>query len=74
MVVIRLTTVGKKGERKYRIVVKEKRTRRDGKSVEVLGWYQKSEKGENKQLNVERYNYWLSVGAIPSPQVKKIAA
>lgn len=72
MVVIRLATVGKKGERKYRVVVKEKRSRRDGKAVEILGWYEKSLKGERKEINKERYDYWLSVGAQPSEQVKKL--
>jgi len=73
MVVIRLSSVGRKGERKYRIVVKEKRSRRDGKSIEVLGWYEKGERGERKKLDLKRYEYWLGVGAIPSPQVKKLA-
>ena len=41
--VIRLTRIGKKGERKFRVVVKEKRSRRDGKSIEVLGWYEKGQ-------------------------------
>ena len=72
MVIIRLTSVGVKGQRKYRIVVKEKRSRRDGKAIETLGWYEKSSTGL-KQLNRERYDYWLSVGAIPSPQVKQLA-
>lgn len=64
--------MGKKGERKFRIVVKEKRSRRDGDSVEVLGWYEKGPNGEYK-LDKQRYNYWLSVGAIPSKAVEKLA-
>lgn len=70
--VIRLSRTGKKGERKFRIVVKEKRSRRDGDNVEVLGWYQKGN-GHQKQLNVERYKYWLSKGAQPSLTVSEIA-
>jgi len=73
MVVIRLASVGRKGERKYRVVVKEKRSKRDGKAIEILGWYQKGLRGEHMQLDQKRYEYWLSVGAIPSPQVRKIA-
>lgn len=72
-VVIRLTRTGKKGERKFRIVVKEKRSRRDGDSIEVLGWYEMGKDGGKKQLNQERYNYWLSQGACPSPTVAGIA-
>ena len=42
--VIRLTRTGKKGERKFRIIVKEKRSRRDGTSLDMLGWYEKDGK------------------------------
>lgn len=72
-VVIRLSRTGKKGERKFRIVVKEKRSRRDGDSIESLGWYEMGKDGGRKQLNTERYNYWLSQGAIPSPTVADLA-
>lgn len=70
-VVIRLARVGKKGERKFRIVVKEKRSRRDGDSVEALGSFEKGQTPSDN-LNKERYNYWLSVGARPSETVAKI--
>lgn len=70
-VVIRLARMGKRGERKFRVVVKEKRSRRDGDSIETLGSF---EKGQNNPQNLkkERYNYWLSVGARPSETVAKI--
>lgn len=71
-VMIRLAKVGKKGEGKFRIVVKEKRSKRDGKALEILGWFEKREKGKTKQINMERYNYWVSKGATPSPTVAKI--
>ncbi|EKD85625.1 MAG: 30S ribosomal protein S16 [uncultured bacterium] len=70
-VVIRLARVGKKGERKFRIVVKEKRSRRDGDSVETLGSFEKGQT-PSQNLNKERYKYWLSVGARPSETVAKI--
>ena len=70
--VIRLTRIGKKGERKFRVVVKEKRSRRDGGSVEILGWYQKNSKGGGKKINMERFSYWISQGAVPSPTVNTI--
>lgn len=70
-VVIRLTKVGKRGERKFRIVVKEKRSRRDGDYVESLGWHEKGKEG-GKQINLERYKYWLSKGAQPSLTVSKL--
>ena len=72
MVVIRLAHVGRKGERRFRLVVKEKRSRRDGKAIEFVGFYEKTEKGENKKLNTERINYWISKGAKPSPTVERL--
>lgn len=71
-VVIRLSKLGKKGEARYRVVVKEKRSKRDGKAIEILGWYEKTEKGENKEIKKERFDYWVKKGAIPSPTVSKI--
>lgn len=70
--VIRLTRTGKKGERKFRIVVKEKRSRRDGKSLETLGWYELGTQKGLSNVKKDRYKYWLSVGAIPSATVLKI--
>ena len=71
MLIIRSSTTGKKGERKFRIVVKEKRSRRDGKAIETLGWYEKGANGK-KQINKERYNYWVSQGATPTKAVEKL--
>lgn len=65
--------MGKRGEGRYRVVVTEKRYRRDGEPIETLGWYEKKEKKvDNKQVNEERYLYWISKGARPSPTVEKI--
>lgn len=67
--VIRSSRTGKKGERKFRIVVTERRSRRDGRSIENLGWY---EKNGNKEINRERVNYWVSKGARLSPAIHKL--
>lgn len=72
MLVIRLTKTGKKGEAKYRVIVKEKRDRRDGSAVEYLGWVEKTVKGTNMKLNKERISYWTSMGAQMSPTVQKL--
>jgi len=69
--VIRSTRVGKRGERKFRIVVKEKRSRRDGDSIEVLGWYEKGKNG-GKQIDKTRYDYWIKQGAKPSVAIEKL--
>ena len=70
-VVIRLTRIGKKGERKFRIVVKEKRSKRDGDYIDLLGSYEKGHE-KNAQINMERYKYWVSHGAQPSLTVAKL--
>jgi len=71
-VVIRLSKIGKRGEARYRVVVTEKRVRRDGKPIETLGWYEKREKKKSQKINGERYSYWISKGAKPSTTVAKI--
>lgn len=68
MLVIRLSRTGKKGERKFRIVVNERRSRRDGKAVETLGFYEKG-KEKDLKINKQRYDYWLTKGARPSKTV-----
>ncbi|HZE87757.1 MAG TPA: 30S ribosomal protein S16 [Methylomirabilota bacterium] len=70
--VIRLSRTGKKGERKFRVVVKEKRSKRDGGFIDMLGWYEKSKDNSKKKINMERYNYWVSQGAQPSLTVSEI--
>lgn len=67
--VIRLTKTGKKGEGKYRLVVKEKRSKRDGKAIEFLGFFEKTATFKKNKINRERLNYWLSCGAKPSSTV-----
>lgn len=68
--IIRLTKMGKKGERRFRLVVAEKRSRRDGNPIDVLGWYQKTEKGITKKIDVKKAEKWISQGAKPSPTVE----
>ncbi len=70
--VIRSMRMGKKGERKFRVIVKEKRDRRDGNFVELLGWYEKNKPEYKKEINIERYNYWVSKGAQPSQVVSTL--
>ena len=70
--IIKLTRTGKKGERKFRIVVKEKRSKRDGDSIELLGWYQKTKDHKKKEIKMDRYDYWFSKGARPTRTVAEI--
>jgi small subunit ribosomal protein S16 len=70
--VIRLSRTGKKGERKFRIVVKEKRSKRDGGFVDMLGWYEMGADNKKKKIDMEKYNYWKSKGALPSEIVREL--
>ncbi len=70
--VIRLTRRGRMHAPFYRIGVFDSRTRRDGASIENLGFYNPLAAGDvpRLELNVERAAYWLSVGAQPSETVQ----
>lgn len=71
--VIRLSRIGRKGEAKYRVVVKEKRSNRDGAAVELLGSYEKMAGGKVvKNINSERLSYWKKQGAQVTPAVEKM--
>ena len=56
----------------YRIVVADARSKRDGRSIEEIGKYHPTEEPSFIEVNSERAQYWLSVGAQPSPQVEAI--
>jgi small subunit ribosomal protein S16 len=56
----------------YRIVVADSRSKRDGRSIEEIGKYHPTEEPSFIEVNSERAQYWLSVGAQPSPQVEAI--
>ncbi len=73
--VIRLTRIGRKGEAKYRVVVKEKRSKRDGGSIDMLGSYERMTGGrENKNIDNDKLKLWTSRGAQMSAAVAKIVA
>ena len=72
MVKIRLKRMGMKKHPFYRIVVADERSPRDGKFLEILGWYDTQIKDENFKLDVERVDYWLSKGAKPSATVASL--
>jgi small subunit ribosomal protein S16 len=70
--VIRLAKTGRKGERKYHLVVREKHSRRDGRPVEILGSYEKRTKEVIKDIKTDRVEYWKSQGAQVSVGAAKI--
>lgn len=74
MVVIRLSRGGSKGRPFFNIVVADKRTRRDGRFIERIGFYNPSARGaeENLRLAQDRLSYWVGVGAQTSPTVDRL--
>jgi small subunit ribosomal protein S16 len=69
---IRLKRFGKMRAPYYRIVVADARTKRDGRAIEEIGKYHPTEEPSYIEVNSERAQYWLSVGAQPSEQVAAI--
>ncbi len=66
---IRLKRLGKIRSPHYRIVVADSRTKRDGRVIEEIGRYIPTENPSFIEVNSERAQYWLSVGAQPTEQV-----
>ncbi len=66
---IRLKRLGKVRSPHYRIVVADSRTKRDGRVIEEIGRYIPTENPSFIEVNSERAQYWLSVGAQPTEQV-----
>jgi small subunit ribosomal protein S16 len=69
---IKLSRLGKIRNPQYRITVAEARTRRDGRSIEVIGRYHPKEEPSRIEIDSERAQYWLSVGAQPTEPVLKL--
>ena len=66
---IRLKRMGKIRAPYYRIVVADSRTKRDGRVIEEIGKYHPTEEPSFIEVDSERAQYWLSVGAQPTEQV-----
>ena len=69
---IKLTRLGKIRNPQYRIAVADSRTRRDGRSIEVIGRYHPKEDPSLIEIDSERAQYWLGVGAQPTEPVLQL--
>ncbi|AWL85821.1 30S ribosomal protein S16 [Streptomyces sp. TSRI0445] len=69
---IKLKRLGKIRSPHYRIVVADSRTRRDGRAIEEIGLYHPVQNPSRIEVNAERAQYWLSVGAQPTEPVLAI--
>ena len=74
MVSIRLARHGAKKNPFYHITVADRANSRDGRFIERVGFYNPVAKGqaESLRIDLERVDYWLSVGAQPSDMVTKL--
>lgn len=68
---IRLKRIGKIHHPIYRVVVVDSRKKRDGRVIEEVGKYDPNQQPSLIELNSERIQYWLSVGAQPSDAVHR---
>jgi small subunit ribosomal protein S16 len=64
--------MGAKKKPFYRIVVAERRSKRDGKFVEALGYYDPRRNPAEIKLDRERLNYWIERGAQPTETVRSL--
>ncbi len=64
--------MGAKKKPFYRIVVKERRSKRDGKYLENVGTYNPMTNPATVELKHERIQYWISVGAQPTETVRSL--
>lgn len=72
MVRIRLRRVGRKKQPSYRIVVADARSPRDGRFIEVIGFYNPRTQPTTMTVKEDRALYWLKSGAQPSEPVQRI--
>jgi small subunit ribosomal protein S16 len=68
---IRLARIGRRNRAYFRVVVMDSRKKRDGKAIEILGYYQPIEDSKTK-INEERALHWLGQGAIPTDTAKSL--
>jgi small subunit ribosomal protein S16 len=69
---IRLTRVGAKKNAIWRIVVADRRSPRDGRTIETIGSYNPRTEPSTIVLDAERARYWLDHGAKPSATVAQL--
>jgi small subunit ribosomal protein S16 len=72
LLAIKLMRTGAKKRPSYRIVVKEKQSKRDGAYLEKLGTYNPTRDPAEINLNAERVRYWIEKGAQPTDTVRRL--
>ena len=72
MLAIKLMRTGAKKRPSYRIIVKEKQSKRDGACLENLGTYNPTREPAEIKLDMDRVRYWISKGAQPTDTVSQL--
>jgi small subunit ribosomal protein S16 len=72
MVKIRLRRIGAKKQPSYRVVVADSRSPRDGRFIEVIGFYNPRTEPETVKIKEDRALHWLGVGAQPTEAVARL--
>ena len=72
MLAIRLMRMGAKKQPSYRVVVKEKLSKRDGAYLENVGTYNPTREPAEVKLKLDRVRYWIERGAQPTPTVDRL--
>jgi len=72
LLAISLMRTGAKKRPSYRIVVKEKRSKRDGAYLENLGTYNPTRQPAEVKLKMERVRHWITNGAKPTETVRRL--
>ena len=72
MLAIKLMRTGAKKRPSYRIVVKEKQSKRDGAYLENLGTYNPTRQPAEIKVDMDRAKYWIGMGAQPTETVSQL--
>lgn len=72
MIKLRLRRMGAKKQPSYRIVAADSRSPRDGRFIEIVGFYNPQTDPYTLQLNEERAKYWIDHGAQPTETVRSL--
>ena len=72
MLAIKLMRTGAKKRPSYRIIVKEKQSKRDGAYLENLGTYNPTREPAEIKLDLDRVRYWIGKGAQPTDTVGRL--
>ncbi len=72
MVRIRFRRIGLKGQPSYRIVAADKEAARDGRFLEILGFYNPRTNPSTVDIKEDRVYHWMKNGALPTESVAQV--